>query len=332
MSIKHLLKIDDMPLEEIDDLMRVADILQEVSKRRAICKALDGAVLGALFFEPSTRTRMSFDAAFSRLGGAVISTSGQDSTSMAKGESIKDTAKIISQYVDVVTVRHSDPQFIHEFAAHASVPVINGGNGADEHPTQGLLDIYTIQRALPNRFYSGGLADCKLCIIGDAKYGRTVKSLLKALSLYKGVEVSFYCANGLGPTPDILAMLSARNVKFTICEGMAEAVFGASVIYSTRIQKERFENDTDINFYPDPFTSSFLDSHAADDIILLHPLPRDSRDSAADLYRYVENDPRLKIFEQAANGVAVRMAIFCSVLGVKVDELHLQPITWRAAI
>lgn len=330
MSIKHLLKIGDMHLDEIHDLMHVADILQEVSKRRAICKALDGAVLGTLFFEPSTRTRMSFDAAFSRLGGAVISASGQDSTSMAKGESIKDTAKIISQYVDVVTVRHSDPLFIHEFAAHASVPVINGGNGADEHPTQGLLDIYTIQRALPHRFYSGGHADCKLCVIGDAKYGRTVKSLLNAFSLYKGVEVSFFCANGLGPAPDLLAMLSARHVRFSICEGMSEAVSGASVIYSTRIQKERFENDADINFYPDPLTSSFLDNRAADDIILLHPLPRDSRDAASDLYRNLENDPRLKIFEQAANGVAIRMAVFCAVLGVKIDEMHLQPTAWRA--
>ena len=181
--LRHLLSVDQFSRESAEDLFRLADVMLPIARRQKVTRVLEGAVLGNLFFEASTRTRVSFGAAFCRLGGSVCDTTGFTFSSMAKGESIHDTSRVISGYADAIVVRHPDLGAVAEFARATNVPVVNGGDGPGEHPTQALLDLYTIQREFSRL---GKRVDgAHIALVGDLKYGRTVHSLIKLLSLYK---------------------------------------------------------------------------------------------------------------------------------------------------
>lgn len=327
---KHqLLSVEQFTRESVEELVRIADIMQPVARRQKVSRVLEGAVLGNLFFEASTRTRVSFGAAFCRLGGSVCDTTGFTFSSMAKGESIYDTSRVMSGYVDAMVVRHPEQGSVAEFAAATNIPVVNGGDGAGEHPSQALLDLYTI---LTEFSRLGKLLDgAHIAITGDLKYGRTVHSLMKMLSLYKRITFTLISPSGLEMPSDIIDYVAARG-DHTIeqTDSMRAGLANADVIYATRVQKERFSEEQLAGYSADfQINKALIDTYAKKDVIIMHPLPRDSREDAHDLSVDLNYDPRLAIFRQADNGIPVRMAIFAVLLGVDNLVQHsLRDVTW----
>lgn len=327
---KHqLLSVEQFTRESVEELVRIADIMQPVARRQKVSRVLEGAVLGNLFFEASTRTRVSFGAAFCRLGGSVCDTTGFTFSSMAKGESIYDTSRVMSGYVDAMVVRHPEQGSVAEFAAATNIPVVNGGDGAGEHPSQALLDLYTI---LTEFSRLGKLLDgAHIAITGDLKYGRTVHSLMKMLSLYKRITFTLISPPGLEMPSDIIDYVAARG-DHTIeqTDSMSAGLANADVIYATRVQKERFSEEQLAGYSADfQINKALIDTYAKKDVIIMHPLPRDSREDAHDLSVDLNYDPRLAIFRQADNGIPVRMAIFAVLLGVDNLVQHsLRDVTW----
>ena len=284
-----------------------------------ICTVLDGAVLGSLFFEPSTRTRLSFESAFLRLGGEVTTTTGFTFSSMAKGESIADTSRVVSGYSDVLVVRHPDEGSVAEFASASVVPVINAGDGAGEHPSQALLDFYTLKSELQRR---DRLVDgCTIAIVGDLKYGRTVHSLIKLLSLAEGITFRTYSPPSLELPPDVAHYARARGHQVCDAESVTDALVGADVVYATRVQRERMTEEVlaNANISGNLLNRRILKKAGAAEIIIMHPLPRDSRMDSFDLSNDVDDLPGLSIFRQTDNGVLIRMAIFLTALGCSSD-------------
>src|SRR5690554_3994794 len=280
----HLLSVDQFTSREsVEELFRIADMMQPIARRQKISRVLEGAVLGNLFFEASTRTRVSFGAAFCRLGGSVCDTTGFTFSSMAKGESIYDTSRVMSGYVDAMVIRHPEMGSVAEFARATNIPVVNGGDGPGEHPSQALLDLYTI---LTEFSRLGKLLDgAHIAITGDLKYGRTVHSLMKMLALYKGLKFTLVSPPGLEMPTEIIEHVAARgNHVIEQTHSMAEGLKGADVIYATRVQKERF-NDEQLEGYSADFqiNKALIDTYAKEDVIIMHPLPRDSREDAHDL-------------------------------------------------
>lgn len=205
----QLLSVDQFSRESVEALFRVADVMQPIARRQKISRVLEGAVLGNLFFEASTRTRVSFGAAFCRLGGSVCDTTGFTFSSMAKGESIYDTSRVMSGYVDALVVRHPEQGSVAEFARATNLPVINGGDGPGEHPSQALLDLYTIQREFSRL---GKIVDgAHIALVGDLKYGRTVHSLVKLLALYRGIKFTLICPPTLEMPAYIVDQISRRG-------------------------------------------------------------------------------------------------------------------------
>ena len=327
---KHqLLSVEQFTRESVEELVRIADIMQPVARRQKVSRVLEGAVLGNLFFEASTRTRVSFGAAFCRLGGSVCDTTGFTFSSMAKGESIYDTSRVMSGYVDAMVVRHPEQGSVAEFAAATNIPVVNGGDGAGEHPSQALLDLYTI---LTEFSRLGKLLDgAHIAITGDLKYGRTVHSLMKMLSLYKRITFTLISPSGLEMQSDIIDYVAARG-DHTIeqTDSMRAGLANADVIYATRVQKERFSEEQLAGYSADfQINKALIATYAKKDVIIMHPLPRDSREDAHDLSVDLNYDPRLAIFRQADNGIPVRMAIFAVLLGVDNLVQHsLRDVTW----
>lgn len=192
---RHLLSVQQFDRSSLDQLFSLADLVTPIAERQSVCTVLDGAVLGSLFFEPSTRTRLSFESAFLRLGGEVTTTTGFTFSSMAKGESIEDTSRVVSGYSDVLVVRHPDEGSVAQFASASTVPVLNAGDGAGEHPSQALLDVYTLTRELGAR---GEVIDqSTIAVVGDLRYGRTVHSLMKLLALAEGLSFQLFSPDGL---------------------------------------------------------------------------------------------------------------------------------------
>lgn len=327
---KHqLLSVEQFTRESVEELVRIADMMQPVARRQKVSRVLEGAVLGNLFFEASTRTRVSFGAAFCRLGGSVCDTTGFTFSSMAKGESIYDTSRVMSGYVDAMVIRHPEQGSVAEFAAATNIPVVNGGDGAGEHPSQALLDLYTI---LTEFSRLGKLLDgAHIAITGDLKYGRTVHSLMKMLSLYKRLSFTLISPPGLEMPVEIIEYVAARGDHTIIqTHSMTEGLTHADVIYATRVQKERFSEEQ-LEGYSSEFqiNKALIDTYAKKDVIIMHPLPRDSREDAHDLSVDLNYDPRLAIFRQADNGIPVRMAIFAVLLGVENLVQHsLRDVTW----
>ena len=234
---RHLLSVQQLDRDSLQRLFSLADLVRPIAERRLICTVLDGAVLGSLFFEPSTRTRLSFESAFLRLGGEVTTTTGFTFSSMAKGESIADTSRVVSGYSDVLVVRHPDEGSVAEFAAASVVPVVNAGDGTGEHPSQALLDFYTLESELHRR---GKPVDgCTIAIVGDLKYGRTVHSLMKLLSLADNITFKMFSPPSLELPVEVEKYARERGHRVIDCDAVPEALVGADVVYATRVQRER---------------------------------------------------------------------------------------------
>ncbi|WP_185962697.1 aspartate carbamoyltransferase [Thalassomonas sp. M1454] len=325
---EHILSVSQFDRESVSRILQVAQSMIPYAARQKRCNVLEGAILNNLFFEPSTRTRISFGTAFQLLGGFVHETVGQESSSLSKGESLYDTAKVISGYSDVIAMRHPAMGSVAEFSQGSSVPVINGGDGANEHPTQALLDLFTIQAEMER--YGKGIDGLNIVLMGDLKHGRTVHSLSKLLSLYKDITVTMLAPKELQMPDSVVDVLANAGHKVTITDTMAGNL-ASDVVYQTRIQQERFSSKEEADMYRGHFSlnKTVYEQYCKDHTVIMHPLPRDSRPEANELDTDLNDNTNLAIFRQAQNGVLVRMALFALTLGV--DEKLTQyekPVTW----
>ncbi len=304
--MRSLIDIKDLSLEEIDELIETAnDIIENPQKYSQKCK---GKKLATLFFEPSTRTRLSFEAAMYELGGNVLGFSEANSSSASKGESVADTARVVSCYADIIAMRHPKEGAPLVAAQNASIPVINAGDGGHNHPTQTLTDLLTIKRE------KGRLDNFCIGFCGDLKFGRTVHSLISALSAYKNIKIILISPNEL-VIPDYIKeeVLIKNNIEFVETRSLEEAMPELDVLYMTRVQRERFFNEADYIRLRDSY---ILDLHklesAKKDLAIMHPLPRVNEISVG-----VDDDKRACYFKQVLNGKFIRMALIMKLLEVK---------------
>jgi aspartate carbamoyltransferase catalytic subunit len=312
----HILSVNQFDRESIERVFDVANQMVPYAKRQKRTTVLDGAILGNLFFEPSTRTRVSFGTAFNLLGGEVRETTGMSNSALAKGESLYDTARVLSGYSDIITMRHPDSGSVAEFSQGSRVPVINGGDGANEHPTQALLDLYTIQKEL--LYHGGNIDGLHIAMMGDLKFGRTVHSLSKLLCLFKNIRFTLISPKELAMPDSILSVIEDAGHRYTISETI-EGNFDADICYQTRVQEERFGSQEEANLYRGKFrlNQQIYTKHFQSKTVIMHPLPRDSRTEANELDNDLNMNPNLAIFRQTDNGVLVRMALFALTLGVE---------------
>jgi aspartate carbamoyltransferase catalytic subunit len=301
---QHILSVKQFDRDKLQYIYRVADEMRSLVKRFGKANLLDGKILANLFYEPSTRTSSSFQAAMLRLGGRNISINEVHYSSVTKGESLPDTVRTLESYCDLTVLRHPQVGAAAEAARYAHKPLINAGDGTGEHPTQALLDIYTIENDLER------LDGLKVAMMGDLKYGRTVHSLTRLLSLY---ETKFYFVS-----PEILRMpgyildeLQASGHGYVELRDVDEIVGDIDVLYMTRVQKERFEDPEQYEQLRDYYVvdPEFM-SRAKEDMILMHPLPR-----VYEISMEVDDDPRAAYFRQMENGMYIRMALLAAVLG-----------------
>jgi len=294
-----------------------------------VTDVLEGAILGSMFFEPSTRTRVSFGSAFNLLGGEVRETTGFEHSAIAKGESLYDTARVLSGYSDVIAMRHPAEGSVAEFAAASRVPVINGGDGSNEHPSQALLDLYTIRSEIASRGRT--LDQLRIAMVGDLRYGRTVHSLCRLLGQFEGVQVVLVSPDALRMPADIVADLRETGHKVLESDQLEDSIAHVDIVYSTRIQEERFESQEEADTYRGRFrlNQSIYTSHCEPNTVIMHPLPRDSRANARELDDDLNDNPNLAIFRQTDNGLLVRMALFALILDVvdQVDQ-HARDVNW----
>lgn len=317
----HILSINQFDTQDVETLFSIADQMQPYAHRELKTRVLEGAILGSLFFEPSTRTRISFGCAFNLLGGQVRETTGIKTSALAKGESLYDTARVISGYSDIIAMRHPMDGSVDEFSKASRVPVINAGDGSAEHPSQALLDLYTIKKELKIKKDFDGL---NIALVGDLKYGRTVHSLCKLLKLYKHISFTLVSPNELKMPKEIVDDLLAAGHTVNETEDMETALHEKHLVYLTRIQEERFSSKQEANTYRGRFrlNQSIYTAHCEPNTVIMHPLPRDSRAEANELDSDLNQHPSLAIFRQADNGVLIRMALFALTLGVEKD-IHL---------
>ena len=304
--MRHMLNPLDFSLEETDNLLELAaDIEKDRSRYAHVC---DGKKLATLFYEPSTRTRLSFEAAMLNLGGSVLGFASADSSSATKGESISDTIRVISCYADICAMRHPKEGAAYVASTKSSIPVINAGDGGHQHPTQTLTDLYTI------RSLKGRLSNMTVGLCGDLKFGRTVHSLINALSRYEGIRFILISPPEL-KVPDYIkeSVLDAKNIEYRETTSLDDAIADLDILYMTRVQKERFFNEEDYIRMKDCY---ILDKEkmklAKPDMYVLHPLPRVNEISVE-----VDDDPRAAYFKQVQNGVYVRMALIMTLLEVE---------------
>ena len=305
--MKNLMNITDLTVEEIDELVKVAeDIIANPVKYQDACRH---KLLATLFFEPSTRTRLSFESAMHRLGGSVVGFSEAASSSTAKGESLSDTVQTVGCYVDIIAMRHPKEGAPVVAARRAGVPIINAGDGSHNHPTQTLTDLLTIWRT-KKRFN-----DLTIGLCGDLKFGRTVHSLVAAMARYTGIKFVFIAPEELKfPRYIIEDELDSRGIPYEEVSTMEEAMPKLDILYMTRVQKERFFNEADYIRLKDTYilTPDKLET-AKKDMVIMHPLPRVNEISVA-----VDDDPRACYFAQAKNGMFIRMALILKMLEVEV--------------
>ncbi len=328
----HILSIQQFEREDVEQIFTIADRMVPYARRERITRVLDGAILGSMFFEPSTRTRVSFGSAFNLLGGEVRETTGFESTAIAKGESLYDTARVLSGYSDVIAMRHPKEGSVAEFAAASRVPVINGGDGSNEHPSQALLDLYTIRSEVAAR--GRPLSQLRIAMVGDLRFGRTVHSLCKLLNLFDGVQVVLVSPEALRMPADIVESLRETGHDVLESERLEESIAHVDIVYSTRIQEERFNSQEEADLYRGRFrlNQSIYTHHCEPNTVIMHPLPRDSREHARELDEDLNDNPNLAIFRQADNGLLVRMALFALILDV-VDQVdtHARDVGWYTA-
>ena len=325
----HILSIQQFEQADINAVFGVADAMLPYALRQKATRVLDGAILGNMFFEASTRTRISFGSAFNLLGGSVRETTGFESSAISKGESLYDTARVLSGYSDVICMRHPKSGSVAEFAEASRVPVINGGDGPNEHPTQALLDLYTIRKELASK---GRTIDgLRIAMIGDLKHGRTVHSLCQLLCLYHNIHVTLVSPKELAMPDYLVESLREAGHEVQISEELTSSISHVDIAYSTRIQEERFQTKAEADIYRGRFrlNQHIYTQFCEPNTVIMHPLPRDSRAEANELDSDLDQNPNLAIFRQADNGVVVRMALFALVLDVAhlVDQ-YAYDVRW----
>jgi aspartate carbamoyltransferase catalytic subunit len=318
----HILSVEQFNREDVETVFSVADSMEPYAHRKRMTKVLDGAILGNMFFEPSTRTRVSFGCAFNLLGGDVRETTDVKASSISKGESLYDTARVISGYSDVIVMRHPHVGAVAEFAKASRVPVINGGDGPNEHPSQALLDLYTIRKELQSKQVE--IDGMHIAMVGDLKHGRTVHSLSRLLKLYKKLKITLISPKELAMPEEIVSDLRSHGHEVIETEDMEEGLHDNDTVYLTRIQEERFTSKLEADIYRGRFrlNQAIYTRNCQPNTVIMHPLPRDSRADANELDNDLNQHPNLAIFRQTDNGVLVRMALFALILDVadKVDE------------
>ncbi len=301
--VRNILDVVDLTVEEIDELIKSAcDIIEHPAAYADKCR---GKKLATLFYEPSTRTRLSFEAAMYELGGNVLGFSEAQSSSASKGESVADTARTVSCYADIIAMRHPKEGAPRVAAAHSSVPVINAGDGGHNHPTQTLTDLLTIYRE------KGRLNNLTVGFCGDLKFGRTVHSLINALSRYTGIKIILVSPEELKlPSYVKNDVLKSKNIPYEQTTDLESVMPELDILYMTRVQKERFFNEEDYLRLKDSYilTERKLE-HARKDLCIMHPLPR-----VNEISREIDDDPRACYFKQVLNGKYIRMALMLRLL------------------
>ncbi|MCR5629653.1 aspartate carbamoyltransferase [Eubacterium sp.] len=306
--MRHLISPMDLSVKELDDLLDLAcDIEKNLDKYSHACS---GKKIATLFYEPSTRTRLSFEAAMINLGGQVLGFSSADSSSAAKGESLSDTIRVVSCYADIAAIRHPKEGAALVASAKSNIPVINAGDGGHQHPTQTLTDLLTIKSL------KGRLDNITIGLCGDLKFGRTVHSLINALARYSNIKFILISPKELR-VPDYIRdnVLKANNIPYIEADKLEDVMPELDILYMTRVQRERFFNEEDYIRMKDYY---ILDKPkmelGKEDLLVLHPLPR-----VNEIAPEVDDDPRAVYFKQAQYGVYVRMALILTLLGIKVD-------------
>jgi len=298
---KHVVESQQFDRNLLETVFQVADQMKaDLSGERKFAKVLDGKIMASLFYESSTRTRFSFESSMLRLGGSVITTeNAQEFSSAAKGETLSDSTKIMNGYADVIVMRHNEAGSAARAAEVSTIPIINAGDGAGQHPTQALLDMYTIVDTFP-KFKS-----LKVAMVGDLRYGRTVRSLCYLLTKYDDVEIIFVSPSVCKMEGDIKEYLDKYKVQWREESDLAKVAKEADCIYMTRVQKERFHSVDDYEAAASKYIlSQDLVETMKEDAIIMHPLPR-----VDEIPAEVDDDPRARYFEQAQNGLYIRMAL-----------------------
>lgn len=304
--MKYLIDPMDLSVEEIDELIDIAnDIIKDRTRYQDVCRH---KILATLFFEPSTRTRLSFESAMLSLGVSVLGFSSASNTSASKGESVSDTISVVSSYCDIIAMRHPKEGAPLVATRKSTVPLINAGDGGHNHPTQTLTDLLTIYRE------KGRLDNLTIGFCGDLKFGRTVHSLTKAMSRYKNIKFVFIAPSEL-KIPEYLKhdLLDAKNLDYKEVETIEEVIEDLDILYMTRVQKERFFNEQDYIRLKDTYILDLKKlEKSKSDLIVMHPLPR-----VNEIAIEVDDDPRAKYFDQVQNGRFMRMALILKMLGLE---------------
>ena len=300
MKLKHVIKSQQFDRDLLTEIFNTSHQMESVFENGQ-SKLLSGKILASLFYEPSTRTRLSFESAMMRLGGRIITTeNAKEFSSAAKGENIEDTIRVVQSYADAIVIRHYESGTAEKASLFSDIPIINAGDGPGQHPTQALTDLYTIQKEL------GTIDDISIAMVGDLQNGRTVRSLCYLLSKYKNIKIYFVSPDVVKMKDDIKDYLTKYRVSFTEESNLDEVVKKVDVIYQTRIQKERFSNN------PEDFEKAvgkyIIDERTLDlmkkNSIIMHPLPR-----LNEISNKVDSDPRAAYFRQAKNAIYVRGAL-----------------------
>ncbi|WP_067260636.1 aspartate carbamoyltransferase [Methanobrevibacter cuticularis] len=304
-NLQDVISIKDFQKEDINFILDEAKKLEKVAMSQEKSEELAGKILGMMFFEPSTRTRLSFETAMKRLGGNCIGFAGSAASSVSKGENLADTSKMFEAYSDAIVIRH-DLEGVGRFISDiVDVPVINAGDGAGQHPTQTLLDLYTIKREFNK------IKGLNVALVGDLKYGRTVHSLAYALGMF-GTEMTFVAPDDLKMPNEILHDLKKNNIKFNETSNIKDVIDDIDVLYVTRIQKERFPDVEEYSKIKGAYLINY-DLIKGKDLIVMHPLPR-----IDEIAHDIDNTKYNKYFEQAFYGVPIRMAILKNIIKNKM--------------
>lgn len=302
MKNRSLVSIDDFTTGEI---LETLDLAEEFEKK-PVQKLLEGKVISTLFFEPSTRTRLSFESAINRLGGKIVGFTDSNTSSVSKGETLHDTIRMVSSYSDLIVMRHSIEGSARYASEIASVPVINAGDGANQHPTQTMLDLYSIRKT------QGTLDNLNVFMVGDLKYGRTVHSLMMAMSRWN-TTFNFISPEELKMPDELKLYLENLGLKYYEHSDFTDIISRADIIYMTRVQKERFSDPIEYEKVKNVYVlrNSML-KYTKPSMRILHPLPR-----VNEIDPDVDSNPKAYYFEQALNGVFTRQAVLCKLLGIK---------------
>jgi len=305
--LEHVIESQQFDRDILELVFKTADMLKaDLAGERKLGKYLDGKIMASLFYEPSTRTRFSFESAMRRLGGSVITTeNAREFSSAAKGESLADSTRIINGYADVIVMRHNEAGSAVRAAEISNIPVINAGDGAGQHPTQALLDVYTIADAFP------GMKNLNVALVGDLRYGRTVRSLSYLLTKFVGIKITFVSPSVCRMEQDIKQYLDKYGVPWQEEDDLAKVIRTTDCIYMTRVQKERFHSLEDYEAAAGKYIlSPDLVARMKQDAIIMHPLPR-----VDEIPAEIDLAPQARYFEQAQNGLYIRMALLYLLLG-----------------